>query len=82
MALSTTMFCPECAQNKDVIINPGHPPSMCYDCENKLEKERVDTAITELKTLTLEERIERLERLGLASKPHIHINDMLIGGSQ
>ena len=82
MALAMTIFCPKCAQNKDVMANPAHPPSICYDCENKIEKERVDTEIMKLKMLSIEARIERLERLGLASKPHVHINNMLIGGSE
>ena len=68
MALATTMFCNRCKKAKDIIVAGGMYPNVCHECEREIDKEKADAHIAEMKLLTIEERIERLERLQLGNK--------------
>lgn len=60
MALWRKTFCIECKQEK---MAAGPDAYRCIECENKRRAGRIESHFKALIQLTLEERLERLERI-------------------
>jgi len=76
MAYFRDVFCQECHQTKEMSVGSGQFPTMCHECEEKVAEEKVQAHLAEMRKLTTEERIERLERWAFTYKPPISIYDM------
>ena len=58
----TEIFCPVCKQTKTVWVC-GYCPTICHECEREQEETKKAEYLSNLKNLTLEDRISRLEEI-------------------
>lgn len=62
MALLSSMYCPQCKKDTEVMVGAGQPtPDICNECDAKNEANAKDTHLRNLTELSLETRIENIE---------------------
>lgn len=60
--LSATIFCTECKEEKIMMYASGEvEPSVCHDCTFKESEKKKQKSLLELKCLSVEERLVRIE---------------------
>ena len=61
MAVIRDIFCPSCRETKQACCGAGDWPSECSECRQKREAQARHVALEGLKSLSLEDRIARIE---------------------
>ena len=62
--------CVECKEVKHIVIPPGQScPKVCKECGNRKVVSAEDQYIAKLKELSLDERLERIERALFRANP-------------
>ena len=70
MAVSIQIVCSVCKEERYVTYSArGYPPSICSACKQKEEDSKRTSHLEKLKTLPIEERIERIEQWIYDYKP-------------
>ncbi len=73
MAISTMIICTACKQSKNVMHDPGRlAPSVCDSCRNEESENEKLEYLVELKELSMEERVRRLEEQAYDHKKVAH----------
>lgn len=62
MAVNKQCLCIKCMKGFTAICNPTDHPSECPDCKNKENETKERIHFAELDTLTLDERVRRIEK--------------------
>ena len=62
MTLSSTMYCPDCKMNRDVLVHAGKFPRRCDECEEVATQRLEDEHLIALRVLTIEERLAIIEK--------------------
>lgn len=77
MAIITNIVCKQCGEKKEVWYSPAtYPPRVCGDCTRKEEQEKREAHFQQLDTLSLEDRIRKIERWIYDYKPPVNIRDI------
>jgi len=64
MAYNKTITCMQCGHEKNIICGSGSSPSLiCHDCLSENAAKEKKTHLDELKALTVEERLAKIEEL-------------------
>ena len=70
MAFATTMWCPVCKRERNIIISSGKPrPVMCASCKAKNENRKRQEYLENLKKENLYDRLEKVEEWIYDNKP-------------
>lgn len=76
MAIFLDVICHECHQTKQMAVGGGHYPTICNECVKGIEDDRVQVIIDELKKLSIEERLELVERWIAGYKSPIPLSEL------
>ncbi|MFH1387785.1 MAG: hypothetical protein ABIG88_00570 [Patescibacteria group bacterium] len=64
MAIVRMINCINCNQNKEVLVGSGMlTPDICDECKADVDKRKLDNFLKELKKMSAEERLARLEKI-------------------
>lgn len=77
MAVISHIICEVCKQDREVNHSGRIPPKVCDSCLALQTKDKEQAHFAHLDSLSLEERVRRIEKWIYNYKPHIPLNEMM-----